>query len=280
MRIIFHNDDYGLNNAFTEGILSAHKNGVTTSTSIRTNGTDYLNSVKKIKFQKKLGLGLHVNLTDGKEYNYTFVTYCLKLLLKDKEVIDFVKSDLENQFKQAIQNDKLTIDHVNSQDHVHMIPPIFEIVCQLCQKWDINYIRIVNEPRFTLNFKSILNGNLLKNLILNYFAKQDIAIAHKYKLKHVDLFYGTLFTDNMDVNVIKSIVLDAKKRKVKTIEILSHPTVKPKKTTRYTSEFLRSYTHKPNRQVELQALLSNDLKNFLSKHDILLTNYSNLQNGK
>ncbi len=289
LKAIIHNDDFGLNHAFTDAILACSKHGITTSTSIRTNGICVDSAVKKFKKLKKdLGLGLHVNLTDGIGHTTSlphnnFIGYLPPLLLKEKHLLPFVQKEVSAQFKIAIDQYKLPIDHTNGHDHIHMIPPFFDIVAKISRDYGISYIRNANERFYSTNIFSrdiqpFLNGNILKFSILNHFSKENYSTLCKYNLKTADCFYGILHTGHMDAIAIEYALRHALSKNYKLVEILSHPTIPSKKDKKFTSEYIKNYTRHPSRKIELAALQSVRLKKFIKKSNIILTNYSKLAN--
>src|SRR5262245_49085000 len=65
-RLIINADDYGLSRGITEGILLTHRKGLLTSASLMVNqpATEY--AVRKAPEAPQLGIGIHLNLTEGK----------------------------------------------------------------------------------------------------------------------------------------------------------------------------------------------------------------------
>ena len=87
-----------------------------------------------------------------------------------------------------ISQNNLKITFVNGHDHIHMIPPIFEIVAKLCDIYSIKYIRLVNEDYyFTHNLKKdlqpFINANILKFVVLKNFIPKNMSLISKYNLK-------------------------------------------------------------------------------------------------
>lgn len=274
MKLIVHNDDFGLNFGFSEAIIDCHKNGITTSTSVRVNGTAYKQTLKGLKKNSGLDIGLHLNLTDGFEFRKNFLSYLLPI---ERER---AKKALENQFIQAIKKDNLKIDHVNSHDHIHMIPWIFEITASLCKKYKIKYLRLVDENYYLTgniftDIKPFVNTNIFKLTLLRIFAKININTLKKYKLKTVH-FYGILHTDNMNVHTFTGALEDAKKRKYNTVEILSHPVYQSKKDKVFTSQFIKEYSKRKTRLVEAKTLKSRKLKEYLKRNKIGLINFGKI----
>jgi len=290
LKVIIHNDDLGLTYGFSQAIYDCFTNGITTSTSVRTNGTAYSDTITRILPKMRgIGLGLHVNLTDGPSYNKlladtsgnykrNFIGY-LANVYTDKRLLQNIESDLKTQFMLAIEKDKLKIDHVNGHDHIHMIPPIFEIVAKLCDIYSIKYIRLVNEDYyFTHNLKKdlqpFINANILKFVVLKNFIPKNMSLISKYNLKTTNRFYGLIHTGSMDIKAIKGGLLNALDKKYSLVEILSHPVLTSSKDIKFTSDFIKNYVHKKQRLVEYQTLKGKDIKKFIKKKNIVLTNYA------
>lgn len=288
MKLIIGNDDLGMTYGFTDGIKSSYLNGITTSTSIRTNGSAYTYATKHIKgLLRGIGLGLHLNLCQGqphrqeladnnRQYRLDFLGYYFRLMRKNKSLLQAIRRELAAQFE-IVFNDHLSIDHVSGHDHIHMIPPIFEIVCQLCRQYGIKHIRLVNEPFYYSYPLDLLNQNFLKWIVLKSFVPENRKTLAKYKLTTTEAFYGLLLSGKMGTKALKASINDALSRKLMTVEILLHPAQRchPKDTS-YISRQAKWYSNLPERQLELKTLTDPSLKKFLNTNQITLSTYQNL----
>ena len=293
MKLIVHNDDLGLTYGFTEGIRECFKKGITTSTCIRTNGYAYKHSLSLLKKDLKgIGLGLHLNITQGPShtkglaeaeghYRYGFFGYIVGLLFDEKKLLKSIGQDFEAQFEIA-QSDGLKFDHLNSQDHVHMIPQIFEVVCQFAVKHKIKYVRVCDENyyltgSFVKDAMPFFNSNLIKFIVLKVFSRINRRILEKYGLKTSENFYGVLHTNNMDGKAYIGALKDALKRRIGTVEVLSHPTYTFHENDReYIARSLVRYANSKNRDIERKTLISQKVKDFIGKNGVNLVNYKNL----
>ena len=192
-----------------------------------------------------------------------------------------VESDIKEQLKKAGSRG-IKIDHINSERYVLMIPAFFEIACKIARVNKIKYIRLSNEPLFRVrpflkNLKPILNLNIIKFLLLNFLAKINSRILRRHSLKCADAMYGILYTNNMDEEVIQSAIIDGLKRKLKVIEIFTHPGYpRSRRDKSYTSQRLKKYLTQKNRRKELEVLKSSRLKTFLKENKIDMVSYRNL----
>lgn len=291
MKIIFYADDYSLTYGMTEAIKDCISKGILTNSCVRTNGEayNYARSVSK-KIKNKIS-GLHLNITDGKAENknladangnfkYGFINYLY--LSYQKSILKEIEKEFELQFSKA-KKDGFKIDHINSQEHVHMIPPIFELVCKLCKKHKIRKLRFVHESfhltnKFTKNIEIILNFNLIRLILLNFFSKMNIKYLNRYNLKTTDGFSGLLYSNNMDFDSIKSYTNKALKENLRIVEILAHPAYQDDRDKNFTSSAISKYSNLPNRKLELETFLDtrNKIKKFMKKNNISFATYKDI----
>ncbi len=294
MRVIIQNDDFGVNYSFNKGVVLSLKSGLTTSVSVRTNGVAFSEAVKLLKNSyKNKGIGLHLNLTEGPthlnslansngKYKYTYIEYILLSLSKNKKVLNSIEQELNYQL-QICKEIGLKIDHLSGNDHIHMIPQIFEICCRLAIKYNIKYIRLTREPFYLTNspiqnLKPLANTNILKFILLNLFAKINLKTLKKYRLNTTQAFYGVLYTNNMTQTAVINALKNAQNKNFEAIEILLHPALPDKRDLIYTSSFIEKYTNQNNRSVELKTLESKKLKSYIQKLKILLSTYKDIKN--
>jgi predicted glycoside hydrolase/deacetylase ChbG (UPF0249 family) len=291
MKLIINNDDLGLTYGITKGIAKCFQKGITTSSSIIVNGTSFNHTIKIIKTGnlKGIGLGIHLNLTDGpsfsKEladhngnYKHTFVSL-LKGIVLNKKILKFINEDLEDQILK-LYSFGVKIDHIDSDKHVHMIPDIFKNVCKLAVKYRIPCVRITREPLF-FSYQDLLypikTSNICKSLILNSFSKINIPAAQKYHLKFTDAVYGILYTNYMNVHNIESAIKSAQKHNLQTIEILSHPGyIRDPQDKLFISPLMEKYSQKTNRELEMRTLLNIQLKKYIKTNNISLVKFSEI----
>lgn len=64
-RLIINADDFGLSHGITDGIIQSHTEGVVTSTSVMANQLASEYAIQQARSLPSLGLGVHLNLSDG-----------------------------------------------------------------------------------------------------------------------------------------------------------------------------------------------------------------------
>ena len=277
MKVVFCNDDFGLTYGFTNGISECFLNGVTTSTAICVNGNAYDYAVSLLKSKlRNLNVGLHLNLDYGEtttkelqdkegKYKFSFLKYLILLKLYNRSLLKSIAQDLDFQFKKAI-SDNLNITFVNGHDYVYIIPPIFRIVCKLCKKYGIKYIRLPREPYYwTHNIKTdlkiIFSSNILKFFLINKYSKINYDVMKKYNLKTTDAFYGVLHTQRMNKLTIMAALNNAKNNNYQYIEILGHPAnINDVRDKNYETKTYAKFAESKRRITEKEALQALSLK--------------------
>lgn len=273
MKVIINCDDFGASFGINQAVKKGAAYGITTSASIMTNGFAYMNAARLAKTSlKKMGLGLHLNLTHGKEYKYNFLTYLILLAWNNPKLEKQIEKDLDHQFRIAIK-DKLNIDHIDGEQHVHIIPKIFIIVCKLCKKYHINAVRIPYEP-FYINKQNYLPiSGIMKNFLLRILIKQNLKILKQYQLKTIDASYGIIYTSQMTTSVVKSALKNALKNKFNIIEIFLHPAIIKHPKDKNLTGFFASYANLNAHTNEANTLQGKDLSNFIKTNKINLTTF-------
>ena len=291
MKVIFCNDDFGISYGFTESIKECFLNGITTSTAICVNGNAYNYAVQLLKSElKKINLGLHLNLDYGRsttkelqnedgKYKFTFLKYFIFLRLGNKSLLKSLEKDLNYQFKKVFL-DNLNITFVNGHDHIYMIPPIFEIVCKLCKKYKVKYIRLPREPFYSTgvnDLKTIFSSNMIKFLLLNYFSRINYKVLKKHHLRTTDSFYGVLYTQKMSTLTVMTALKDALRRDYNSIEILGHPSyINDLRDKKYETKVYEKFAKSRKRLIEKQAFLSKSIKEFINEEKIQIVPFNKI----
>lgn len=157
--LIVNADDCNLTPKVTEAILKAQATGIVTSTTFMVNLKVPTGVVKELLACKKLGLGLHLNLTFGEPVSKPALVK--GLLAKDgrfKRLPDYLKKfpaagEILEEFKAQLQSflrlfGKLPT-HIDVHHHLHDHLPFFEALTALAQKQNlpVRWTRLFSEPR-------------------------------------------------------------------------------------------------------------------------------------
>ena len=65
-KLIVNADDFGLTEGVNRAVIEGHVHGIITSASLLANGAAFGSAVAMSKSYAKLGVGVHLNLTEGR----------------------------------------------------------------------------------------------------------------------------------------------------------------------------------------------------------------------
>ncbi|MGH9740871.1 MAG: carbohydrate deacetylase [Candidatus Acidiferrum sp.] len=152
-------DDLGWTEGVNRGIAEAHHNGIVTSASLLANGAAYASGVELARATPGLGVGVHLNLSDGDPAaERELVTSLLNergelegrpenLLLRLARrgvLLEEVEREWDAQI-QKVRNFGIEPTHLDGHRHVQMLPGLFEIALRLAKRHGIAAIRIAHE---------------------------------------------------------------------------------------------------------------------------------------
>lgn len=159
-QLIVNADDFGLTPAVNRGIIRAFQDGIVTSASLLVTGTAFEDAVTLSRQNPILDVGLHVALVGersvlGREVLPTLVDESGRFPRTSGEFFrraflgrinwEEVERELAAQFAR-FQQTGLQLSHVDSHQHLHMFPPIFQIVSRLTLRMDNVWVRNAASP--------------------------------------------------------------------------------------------------------------------------------------
>jgi hopanoid biosynthesis associated protein HpnK len=154
--LIVNADDLGWTPGVNRGIVEAFRNGIVTSTSLLANGAAFAGGVEMARAAAGLGVGVHLNLTDGAPVaDRESVTSLLneqgefaggpESLLLRRASRGLLLHEVENEWDAQIQKVRdagIEPTHLDGHKHVHMLPGLFEIALRLAKRHGIGAIRV------------------------------------------------------------------------------------------------------------------------------------------
>ena len=158
-RLIINADDLGLHASVNRAIFRAHREGIVTSSTILVGGAAFKEALSALKKYPELGVGIHLCLVDQDPVSDprciptlvnaegrlipTYGAFVRKYFL-GKINIAHVRQELEIQISTAIDGG-ISLTHLDSHQHLHLLPRIARLVIELAGKYGINRIRIPAE---------------------------------------------------------------------------------------------------------------------------------------
>jgi len=157
-KIIVHADDFGLSEKVNEGILYAHREGILTSTSIMACGPAFDHAVHLIKEVDSLDIGVHLtaieerpllsplyipSLVTKEGRFYPHAKHFLKNYLLGRISLEEVRLEFTKQIEKILDSG-IDITHIDSHQHIHILPGIFKITVSLAKntEYDLSESRM------------------------------------------------------------------------------------------------------------------------------------------
>lgn len=279
-RVIINADDFGIHTEVNQAVIEACGQGVLTSTSLLANGPAFDQAVDLARKCPKLGIGIHLSLVGS-----------LPTVLSAKEVPTLVQSDglLPESYTEVIkracqgkldygqvyreldaQMEKimatgLPIDHLDSHQHLHVLPQIWSIVQSLMMKYGIHRLRI---PREAYSYK-VLSANPVRIAGrdgLTYLSRKAMTSVRRLHFTTTDFFWGMVDGGHMTESNLHYLI---DRLPFGTHEIMMHP-------GRSTAVLSQSFVWGYHWQDEFQALLSPEIRRQLEAKQIELITYGDL----
>jgi hopanoid biosynthesis associated protein HpnK len=274
--LIINADDFGFSQGVNAAIIQAHEEGVLTSTSLMVSGDAAQEAIALAKDHPQLAVGLHL------------VLVCGKSVLPPSQIPHLVDSQgnfssnptqagLSYQFNQAtraelrleisaqlekFRDSGLNLAHVDGHLHLHVHPVILNILTEFAAEFQIKFIRLPSEE-LSKNLK-IDNRNLLTkivwSIVFGQLRRYGEGLLKANNIKFADRVYGLLQTADMSEKYLLGLIPQIESE---LVEIYSHPALVNTETNN-------------GGEVELAALLSQEVRQLLTVKDFKLSNYNQL----
>jgi chitin disaccharide deacetylase len=284
--LIVNADDLGWTEGVNRGIAEAHRNGIVTSASLLANGAAFASGVEMARTTPGLGVGVHLNLSDGEPVaERELVTTLLNdkgelegrpesLLLKLARRSVSVQ-EIEQEWDAQIQKVRASgvePTHLDGHKHVQMLPGLFEIVLRLAKKHGIAAVRISHEEsslRVALSAGAKQKGTVvMKQGVqargLKLLAPDAREQAERAGIAAADYFCGIAQTGEL-----------TKEGVLRLLEILPEGTTELMCHPGYMDDDLaKSATRlQASRQTEVAILTDTQVRNLVASQGIRLIDY-------
>ena len=205
-RLIVNADDFGLHAAVNRGILTAHTEGIVSSASLMAGGAAFDDAVRIAKQCPQLGVGVHLTLVGASpllpvaevsslldEAGDFYGSYPLfiKRFLRGKIRLAEVERELAAQIDR-VRMAGIQPSHLDSHQHLHVLPGIGGLVLDLARRFSIRAIRIPAEPVAFIGATPATVGRLVGRggltMLANLFRQHAAAAG----IRTSDHFFGML----------------------------------------------------------------------------------------
>jgi hopanoid biosynthesis associated protein HpnK len=279
-RIIINADDFGLCKGVNEAVAKAHEVGILTSATLMANMPAAEEAVEMAKLNPSLGVGVHLNLSDGRAVSKETNVNCLldsdgqfaysplklsAMCIALHAVRRAIEIELAAQIRWVIDRG-LVPTHLDSHKHIHSFPAIFPIVCRLASRFKIPAIRWPFEPKAVCRrpWPLLTEDGRKRAAIVRTMAKIN-RIQNSDFLK-TEILFGIAHTGRVDVNFFRAVTLYSP---AATAEVMTHPGLADGLDPGQTKLI-------EQRKVEFEALCSEKTKHFFKDSSIKLVHYGQL----
>jgi chitin disaccharide deacetylase len=271
-KLIVNADDFNTDGPRNRGILEAARRGIVTSTSVLANAAWPEGALHELKAAFGPRIGIHLNLTKGRplcKIPGSLIAEDGCFFFKRKAwrraiAGGFDPCEIEREFVaqiEALLSAGISLDHIDSNNHLHVFPTVAEVTARVAQQYRIGRIRLPFEP---LGWSLTRPGpGLLKKCFISLFAIRARAVFCSAGLRFPERCAGLLAPD---VRSATALVRFLKRLPDGATELMCHPG--------YACSENPFSTH--DRERELAALTADDVLDIIKKKAIALISFSDI----
>jgi len=290
-RLIVNADDFGLTDGVNQAIIDAHHDGLLSSTTLLANGEAFAAAAALSRQAPRLGVGIHLNLTEGKPVAPASSVPTLingrgvfarkpaglwqAMLLGRVRAVE-IERELHAQVEKVLAA-RIVPTHLDSHKHVHALPALGKMSLKLARQYGIKAIRSVAEAWPALGYllgrfpraKATILRQRFNSLALSLLYRGWRGRLPQAGVACAEHFYGVTATGFLDEELLREIL-----RRVPdgTSELMCHPG--------FVDEALRQTPTRllEQREKEYQALTRPGVKLLAKDLGIQIINYGDLAN--
>ncbi len=281
-KLIINADDFALHELVNQAIEQSHREGVLTSATLLACGEAFESAVAIAERNPDLGVGVHLCLvgglapvspvervaslldpTTGRFYE-NYVVF-VKKYLRGAVSLQEVALELEAQFLK-IKNAGVNITHIDSHQHLHMLPGVTEIAMDICKKNNLYKSRASQERLFFTGGYPYTYGRYVGKVVLSVLSGWARLKLCRQGFKCPQNFFGMLAGGNMREEYLLNIL---RKLPTGTTEIMMHPGLEER-------ALAACFGFEYNWQKEYQALLSGEVKKQICNSGVQLISFKDL----
>ncbi len=258
----------------TLGAVQAYDEGIVTACSVAAAGRAFAPAVEMLRDRPGLDVGVHLtlvgeaplsppervrSLTDRKgAFLADFRAFTRQYVLGGIAAAE-VEEELRRQIEKLLAPE-LRIVHLNSHQHLHVLPRVFEVVLRLAEEYRIPFIRIPNEPAARLP-----SPRALQIGILNGIGRTARRRLESGSIRSTERTAGILDAGGLSIEGLLGIL----ERMEGTTELVCHPGIGGENLA---AEYDWGYAW----DRETAALCDGRVREVLRKREIRLASFSDL----
>lgn len=226
-------DDFGRSSAINRAVEIAHDKGVVTAASIMAGGKRFLEAAATARRMKRLSVGLHLTLVDGRAVlppgeipglvdsrgYFERTAWRAWLRCSRPGLTGQIEKEIAAQFGR-LESAGIKPTHVDGHHHLHMHPRVFPLVCSQAARFGARWVRIPREPFSQLRLTDCGPARIIEWIVFRVLGRLHVRTARRQGLRINDQVFGLAQTGRMDEKgLLKVLGRDLPGR----IEIFTHP---------------------------------------------------------
>lgn len=281
-KLIINADDFGLHECINLGIIEGHVRGCITSTSIMPGGAAFEHAITLLKSHPRLGVGVHLTLVgekpvadpsqvsslidDNGKFPHQYPQFLLRYI-SGKVSSEDIRRELTAQVAKVFDAG-IKVTHIDSHQHLHIMPGIMPIVLDIAKEFSIKAIRIPDEPYLFLGGYPFKFFRIAARCGLTFLSRLA-RLKTNSLLASPQYFFGMLAGGNMREEYLTNIINTLPDG---VSEIMMHPGL-------YSDSLSEEYNWGYHWQDELSAVMSRRVLKLVEKNKISLVSFGELANG-
>jgi predicted glycoside hydrolase/deacetylase ChbG (UPF0249 family) len=275
-------DDFGLTSGVNRAIGIANRDGILTSATLMANSRSFAEAVQLTKAQPGLRTGCHVVLVDGapltgnansltgggNRFRSSLREFAVAATRK-RISAEEIRREAEAQITR-IQSAGIAVTHIDSHKHTHMFPHVLRPLLRAAKERGVRAVRNPFEPWRCWPRSFLLGRMWLRSAgvsCLSLFASAFRRAVTEEGMLTTDGTVGIVATGKLDRKVLIAILEALPKG---TWELVCHPGYSDADLEAAGTRLTRS------RELELEALTSEEVKSLIVSRGIRLISYADL----
>ncbi len=275
-RLIINADDLGINSQRSHGIFMAAEEGVVSSVSLLANCSDSENAARRAS-QRDVPTGLHLNFTEGAPLSkdghiqsllttdgYFLGRDDLRRRLGEGEIEpEHVEREARAQVEWFLEH-RGQPTHIDGHHHIHVHPFIVRVLAPILDRYGISYVRIPSEPPVPFGYEvEPERSKFIEKISAEAEDARKLLAAHN--VRGSDHFRGLAYTNHASMRNMRHTL---GRLPDGVTEWMVHPGS--------PNPNAEPFDANPQRQTELNILLSDDTRAEIAEREFTVCSYADL----
>jgi predicted glycoside hydrolase/deacetylase ChbG (UPF0249 family) len=259
-QLVVNADDFGFTRDVNAGIITAHRDGILTSTTLMATGAAFDDAVALARENPSLDIGCHLVLVGSEPYPATVAGLIGDLVRRRIRVYDELRAQIEKVIAAGIAP-----THLDTHKHTHLLPPVLKAVARLSDEFRIPWVRRPFD--FPMQAAGVSWTRRAASRGAGYLRRRFKRVLDTHRCRMTDHFAGFRITGQYHAAELAMLIRSLPEG---ATEFMCHPG--------YCTDELRAARTrlKESRVQELKALTSPLVRQALIEQSVQLVSYSEL----